>query len=117
MDTLSRLKPKATREHKCDWCNGIINKGEIYEKTNFKYEGVFTWKNHIKCSEIAGKLNMFDNCDEGLSSDDFKEYINIEFCEIWRKKDIEFYESKDFKIPSFLEQLDFVCNFHLKKSE
>jgi len=110
METISSSKPKANKQHTCDWCEGVINKGDIYEKTVLKHDFIFTWKNHIKCSQIALKLNMFDNCDEGLDSESFKECINIAFCEIWQKKDIEYYESKDFRIPSFAEQLDFVIS-------
>lgn len=114
METISRTKPKARKEHKCDWCNGTINKGEIYERSFLKYNDIYVWKNHMRCSEIANKLSMFDDCnDYGLDEDTFHELIENEFCILWQKKDIDYYKSKDFKMPDFLGQLDFVCNHYL----
>ena len=77
LEILSTSKPKAAIEHICDYCGGIINKGEIYNKANLKYDGEFyTWKNHIKCGNLANDLNMFDDLwTDGLTSEDFGDNV------------------------------------------
>jgi hypothetical protein len=113
MEVLSSSKPKARKTHICDWCGGEINKGEIYENQFCKYDGVYIWKNHIRCYEIASKLKMFDECDEGLDGEGFQEYIKEEFQNIWITENNKYRESKEFRTPNFLAQLNFVCDYHL----
>ena len=96
METISSTKPKARKEHKCNWCGGIIKVGEIYERQFLKYDEVYVWKNHIICSEIANKLLMFENYDEGLDDSDFCEHIKEEFHNIQT--------TDDYKTPDFLEE-------------
>ncbi|MDX5583640.1 MAG: hypothetical protein QNK20_01730 [Aureibaculum sp.] len=56
--------------------------------------------------ELVNALNM--DGDEGISGEIFYEYITEEFSNIWRELDEELYESKDFVIPDFKEQVAFV---------
>ena len=68
METLSDITRKANKAHICDFCNTKINKGERYHiQTNVADNDIWTWKSHISCKEIARKLKMFDECDEGGS--------------------------------------------------
>lgn len=115
METLKYpTKTKARKQHKCSYCNGVIDKNEIYNISSHKYDGtVYTWKSHIDCDLIAGKLNWFEYCDEGLTMDDFIESAKNEWCKIMSVHFNDEYESKDFKIPSFKEQLDFIKKWHL----
>lgn len=99
---------KAIKAHVCNLCGCTILVGEIYQTQTLKYDDIYTFKNHIKCMEVAHKLKMFDECDEGVTCADFYEYVTDEFRDIWRKLDNEIYESKDFKIPEFKQQLEFV---------
>ena len=78
MKTLRTIYPIARKEHKCDYCNGTIKIGEMYEYSVHVYNIIYTWKSHFKCRDIANKLDMFDNCEEGLTSDAFVE--NIDEC-------------------------------------
>ena len=55
---------------------------------------------------------MFDNCDEGVTGEDFKENIRTEYQDIMQSKFNELYESKDFSFPVFSEQLSFVKTYH-----
>ena len=114
METLSYAKPvKAKKEHRCNYCIYLISKGEVYEKSTHKYYGeVYTWKSHLKCSNIASKLKMFDHADEGVTSENFHETIQYQYQDLMIKHHLELYESKDFKYPKFNEQLDFVIKFH-----
>lgn len=109
---------KARKQHVCNLCGEAIIVGEQYERVTCKYDGdIYTWKTHLDCTEIAHKLNMFDYADDGLTEDDFCEYIKEEWANILWKLDNENYESKTHEIPPFKEQLDFVIKHHLKNSD
>jgi hypothetical protein len=113
MERLSDSTPTARKEHKCNFCGGIIGVGEKYERQTNKHDGdIYTWKSHFKCSLIASELRMFDECDEGLTDEDFYESITNEYSNIMSKEFAELYESKGFIIPDFLGQLDFVCKHY-----
>ena len=112
----SPINRKARKKHLCDWCLCNINIGEIYGIQTINYDGLYKWKYHIKCLDIAIKLKMFDDCYDGLSSEYFIDYIINEFYEIHRHLNSDIYKSKDYKFISFEEKLDFVCNYYLKKA-
>jgi hypothetical protein len=78
METLSyQEEVKANKEHRCDFCFDKIKKGETYCTSTHKQDGeVYTWKTHKYCSEIASRLKMYDDCDEGVTADDFQEIIH-----------------------------------------
>ena len=98
---------KARKDHICSWCGCDIYTGETYITSVLKYDGtIYAWKNHIKCGELVSKLNM--EGDEGVTGDDFYEYITEEYDQIWREDDNDYYESKDYRKPSFKEQVEFV---------
>ena len=104
MEVLSRSKPKARKEHKCDFCYGKIQKGEVYDNQVCKHDYLYTWKSHFRCGNIASKLGMHDDCDEGVTGEDFHEFIINEYLRLLNDENV--------KIPPFSEQLDFVCNYY-----
>jgi hypothetical protein len=112
MSTLiSSNKPKARTEHKCSYCDGVIKRGETYIKQSVVFDGrMYSWKSHFRCNAIAIKLNMFDDCDEGVTQYDFWEIVEEEYRYLWEELHPLTFESDP--IPKFLEQLDFVCNYH-----
>lgn len=113
METISTKILKAKKFHRCDYCNQKIDLGEKYtNQFNRVSEGVYTWKSHLHCDEIALKLKMHDQADEGVSSDDFFEHIQCEFSHIMSEVYNEIYESETYKIPPFSEQLTLVLNHH-----
>lgn len=77
METLMNpTETKATKEHQCSFCGGKIHQKEIYVKSTHKNDGdVYDWKSHKYCSDLAIRLKMYDDCDEGLTMDDFMETI------------------------------------------
>ena len=106
MDIISSTKPTARKEHKCDYCDGKIIIGEKYDRMLIKGDTLYPWKSHLRCLDIASKLDMYDRCNEGVTSEDFYEIIQDEFLEL--NPDIE-------ESIKFSEQLDFVCNhFNIK---
>ncbi|TDQ27664.1 hypothetical protein [Tenacibaculum caenipelagi] len=81
METLNSSKPKARKEHRCNFCWGVIPKGEVYESQTNVYEGtIYTWKAHTSCQDIARELKMFEDAgSEGVCDGMFSEYINEEY--------------------------------------
>jgi len=78
LETLTYQKEvKAIKEHRCNFCCEKIKKGETYMKSTHKQDGtVYDWKTHKHCSEIVDRLKMYDDCDEGVTMDDFTETIH-----------------------------------------
>lgn len=112
METLSKIKRKARKQHQCDFCGLPIQIGETYELQINSSEGtLYSWKSHLSCNKIASKLYMFDN-DEGVTGKDFKENIRTEYQDVMQSKFNDLYESKDFSFPIFSDQLDFVKKHH-----
>lgn len=101
MDILSNKNVKSRKNHSCNYCGIEIAKGEIYNRQVSVYDGIYTWKSHLRCQEIASKLNMFDYCDEGVTDQDFTDFINDAYCDI-----------SDEEL-TFKDRLKTVCDFHL----
>ena len=104
METLSYAKEvKASKDHKCNFCCEKIAKGESYMNSTHKYDGeIYDWKTHIYCEKIAYRLNMYDDCDEGLTEDDFQESIHSEYFDIM----LSLFEKEDLKkYPDVIQQL------------
>ena len=80
METLDRKIRVAKKEHRCDLCGFSISAGEKYDWQKNVYDGMlYEFKMHLSCLELASKLNMFDDCDDGLTSDDFAEFVEQEY--------------------------------------
>lgn len=111
MKVLSKKEPKARKEHVCNWCGGVIEVGEVYDCSFNSYCGdVYTWKNHKRCMSIAHKLNMFENCDEGVNEEDFQTCITQSFTDLKEEKENIIIIYND--LPKFSDQLDYVCNHY-----
>lgn len=110
METLSRKESKARKEHYCDWCGDVIKIGEIYDSSfNVSDGDSYNWKNHKRCAKIAHKLNMFDECDDGVNEEDFQSSITEFFTEL--KEDSEGIVLRWNQLPVFIDRLDYVCNY------
>ena len=97
MIVLRTESPIARKTHICDWCGGVIRKGERYDFQVCVYDGrAYNWKNHKRCMEIAVKLKMFDNGDDGVSDMMFHEEITEAYIDLFYKQGIE-----NHKLPSF----------------
>lgn len=113
MIQLSSHIRKARKQHTCDYCGLPIAKGEKYHSSTHVYDNmIYSWKSHFHCETIASKLNMFDWCDEGVTGEDFQEFIKDEYCNIMSDKYPDTYEAVGFIIPSFEDRLKFVLKEH-----
>ena len=98
---------KARLYHVCDFCGCVIIQGEkYYQSTNVANRELYTWKSHTKCMELVSYLEMEGN--EGVTMEDFYEYVTDKFKNLWSEIDNKLYESKDFVIPDFNKQVNFV---------
>jgi len=103
----SPTKTKARKQHRCNFCSYKIEKGSTYLRTTLKNDGeLYTWKAHDLCNEISNKLKMYDDCDEGLTTDMFQYEIINEY------QNITNYKGHSFKEP-FIFYLNVVLNHHL----
>lgn len=87
VETISEQKQvTAVKEHRCNFCNEKIRKGEKYTTSTHKYDGeIYSWKTHNSCQKIASRLNMYRECyDEGLTQEHFQETIREEYMDIMR---------------------------------
>lgn len=102
MEYISGSEPVARKEHKCNYCHGVIKIGEKYSKSFLKYDNVYTWKGHISCCHLVDELRM--EGDEGITSDDFQEYVNDKWLDLVNSSTGV---SQNYE-KTFLEKLDFV---------
>ena len=100
---------KAIKEHRCNFCYQKILTGSIYVKSVWKVDSVYAWKTHKHCADIATKLKMYEDSDEGVDSDAFSEHIKNEYQNIVMKTAPN---CKDIIYPKALERLSFVCDHH-----
>lgn len=113
MKTISNAKHKARKDHKCNWCNCVIEKGTIYTRQFLINNGeTYEWKNHIHCEEIANKLKMFDDCDYGVDEENFHETISEQFIMLMEHYESEVFNYEHYRYPSFKEKLEYVCKMH-----
>lgn len=97
--------PIARKEHTCMWCGGKIAVGEQYGRQTLLYDGrLYEWKNHRECAELAGSLDMFDECgEEGLDEEYFKECIDNYIWEHHINENDEIDEGWD--LPTYYEKV------------
>ncbi len=113
MKVLSTSKPKARKQYTCEFCYGKIEKNEVYSSQVCVYDTIYIFRTHLACDKIANKLQMYEDVDEELFGEDFRDFIREEFRSIWIAKDTNHFESKEFIIPSFQDQLKFVISNHI----
>lgn len=110
MISIRKKTPKARKNHLCNFCELVISKGTVYDNQTNIFDGqIYTWKTHLECTKLADELKMYDYVDEGLSGEDFQEYIKEEFCRLESEKLI------DLPASNFEEILIVVKLFHLNK--
>jgi len=66
----------------------------------------------LHCEEIASKLKMYDECDEGLTEDNFYQSVREEFIILQQHHNSDIFEYEGFIYPNFEGQLKYVCEMH-----
>ena len=71
----------AAKEHICDYCGEVIQKGEEYSWSRLAWDGrLYDWKAHLKCDSIAQSLWKYIDPLDGMTEDDFQEGVEM-FCQ------------------------------------
>jgi hypothetical protein len=88
METLMYPKEvKARKQHYCSFCGEKIVIDEKYMKSTHIYDGqVYDWKAHKYCFKLAHTLNMYSECDEGVTMDFFMESVSEKHSDILFKQ-------------------------------
>ena len=122
MKTLSYQKEvKANKEYRCNFCCEKIRQGETYVTSTHKQSGtVYDWKTHKHCSEIASRLKMYDDCDEGLTEEGFQETIHSEYFDLlvtkFSKEDVTKYSDviQQLRNVRFKDKLSYVIRHYAR---
>ena len=122
METLTyQTDTKAKKEHSCDFCGEKIRVGETYSKSTHKHEGsVYDWKTHKHCSDLATQMKMYDECEEGVTQDDFIEYVSSKHFDLlvglFPEKEIQKYSDviQQIRYVSFKQKLSYVIRHYAK---
>lgn len=77
VEVLKSSHPVANKEHRCQFCGGVIHKGEQYHRQSCAYDGrAYDFINHMECEKIADELDMFGRTwSDGIDGDEFTEYV------------------------------------------
>ena len=71
---------KARKEHTCNFCGEKIRVGEAYNWSKLVYDHtLYEWKTHRSCAALAQELDMYHECDDGVTDEDFREFVEIEY--------------------------------------
>ena len=82
-ECLKQEERKAIKQHVCNYCNCIIEKGEKYNYGKYKCDDdFFEWKTHKRCDFIATELWDIVDPEEGMSEEDFFEACGS-FCNVF----------------------------------
>ena len=111
IEVIRNEKPKANKDHVCQFCEETIKKGEVYERQINKYDGeLYVWKCHVSCSQLTSKLDMFDYDDgNGIDEDCFSECVDAAYAGIASE------EQQEKDRFSWAEELQFVKDYYLKE--
>lgn len=72
IEQLAHKERKARQPHKCDYCCGAIEKGEIYDWSKYVLDGnIYEWRSHLKCEKIVSEIWDYADPDEGMTEDLF----------------------------------------------
>lgn len=64
----------ARKKHICNYCGGVIEKGETYDYYKGVFDGdVFEWKSHLACQRVADAIWDYADPDDGMSDQMFQD--------------------------------------------
>lgn len=77
VEVLNSWHPVAKKEHRCQYCGGVIKVGKKYMRQTNVYEWhIYDWICHCDCEKIASELDMFGRTwRDGIDADEFNEFV------------------------------------------
>lgn len=94
METLTDETRKARKQHRCNWCGNIIQKGEKYRHSvNVDGGDMWSFKAHLKCDQIFDAFYKkdhpyWDECNAEYFEESAIEYLCLHVCPscpLWTK--------------------------------
>lgn len=80
MEVVTDVLRKAKKAHKCGLCGLTIDKGETYSYQFCKDGGdVWSFKSHCSCVDLATDLDLYDDQDNGVTEEIFKDQVREYF--------------------------------------
>lgn len=78
MRQLKESHPTASKDHTCELCWCRIDKGQLYfRQTVVNDEGqIYDFVAHDECCDLEIKLNMDNQCDDGLDAQTFQDTLD-----------------------------------------
>lgn len=90
---------KASKDHRCDFCGERIAAGDTYTISTHKHDGdIYDWKTHKYCSNLADKMNMYQDADEGVNQDSFMEHVSTKYYDLM----IGLFPDREISKPSII---------------
>ena len=122
METIQQPKEtQARKEHRCDFCNEKILKGQKYIASTHVYDYIYTWRSHKWCDKLCTRLKMHQHAEDyGVDQDHFVGTVSEEHHEILLKQlpEISGTEiSRQLWMVPFKEKLWFVIRHYKKLDE
>ena len=76
MNTIRSKHVKARKNHVCDLCGCVIQKGETYEhQVNMQDGRVYDFRAHLHCQELSSAIWNYVDPDEGMTLDYFQDAV------------------------------------------
>ena len=98
----------ARKPHKCNYCGGIIQPKERYNRYVGKYDGeIYTWDSHEKCDYVAQEIWEYCDPDEGLGYEEFNEGCSA-VCRTFVCPDCEKYDDGDCEHSYCMDKLYYI---------
>lgn len=99
--TCINTNPKANKEHYCDACNRIIDKGEKYlHQAQLDNGTVQTYRECAHCAALVRLWSLWSCCDDGYNGNCFTEHYSrdvtdlrwqVQYRRRWRRRDGNLY--------------------------
>jgi len=72
IDVIADVVKTARKNHRCDYCGGNIQKGEMYSYQKSVFDGTFyEWRAHLACTRVAFAIWDYVDPYEGMSDQEF----------------------------------------------
>ena len=76
METIRESVVRSRKRHTCNLCGGIIPARAEYNMQINVYDGrLYTWRTHLHCQSLCGKIWNYVDPDEGMTYDRFQEAV------------------------------------------
>lgn len=75
-EVLRTARPKARKEHRCEWCRTTINPGDTYSRQTCAYDGrLYDWVACLACLSISHVVSAYwGHPSEGIDETSYHDW-------------------------------------------